>query len=213
MLKYNKKYFYKNYSNQYDKRNSRRKLEYYLKKIYKYRTAGSLLDIGCAYGNFLGYARSIYRVTGCDASEYALKIAKQRLPEINLFQTVLPDLKRNEHWDIITCFDVLEHVQELNNSLKKIKYLLKNNGILVITVPVYDKIIGKIVKRFDHDETHIWKESREFWINKLQLSGYKILCAIGMWRYFLMNKYYLFLGSQYIFQYSPAIMIIGESHD
>ena len=49
----------------------RREFARTVKFIRKYRPAGRLLDIGCAYGFFLEEARPFYEVAGIEIAEHA----------------------------------------------------------------------------------------------------------------------------------------------
>ncbi len=115
-------------------------------KISKIKPSpGKILDIGCATGEFLEkFKKYNWQCTGVEVSEDARNVAKSK--KINLYSSI-HDIPENEKFDIITMWHVLEHVHDLNDSIKKINSLLKDNGSLIIAVPninSYDaKIYGK----------------------------------------------------------------------
>ncbi len=102
----------------------------------------TVLDIGCGSGEhadvFLQYGK---RITAIDygKSVYFSKKA-------NKIDTIVADFNRynfNQSFDCVWCSHVLEHQLNVNNFLKKIFSLLKENGVLVITVPPYkSQIVG-----------------------------------------------------------------------
>ena len=54
----------------------------------------------------------------------------------------------NKKYDLITLFDVIEHIKDDKSSIKKIKNLLKKKGYLMITVPAFQILWSY------HDEIH-----------------------------------------------------------
>lgn len=213
MNEFEKDYFKTAYGGDYEKRNPLKKLRYYLRKIREIKLSGDLLDIGCAYGLFLSVAEKSYNVAGCDISAHAVKEAKNRFPNIDVFQSSLETLKTDRTFDIVTCFDILEHVGDLDKAIEKLKGLLKKEGIVVLTIPVYDTIVGRVVGVLDKDETHVWKRGRDFWRDKLRAHGIKLLKDIGLWRYCLAKRYYIFFGGRVWRNFSPAILLIGQRDD
>ena len=78
----------------------------------------------------------------------AIKFCRRRgLKHIYLQR--LPNLRLKHKFDVIICLDVLEHIADDLTALKTIHHLLKTDGRLILTVPVYpwlfsywDKILG-----------------------------------------------------------------------
>ena len=74
-------YFEHVYRAAYDQRNPRYKHRSYLREVRRVAPeGGALLDVGCAYGSFLGEAAGHYSCTGCDVSGHAVEVASRRLP-------------------------------------------------------------------------------------------------------------------------------------
>jgi len=104
-------------------------------EIEKYKKKGRLIDVGCAMGFFLEVARERkWKVVGVDCSKFAMKYATKKLS-----LTVFPSLKDgnfpNSYFDVVTAWDYLEHLYDVSNELKEIYRVLKDDGILAITVP------------------------------------------------------------------------------
>jgi SAM-dependent methyltransferase len=100
--------------------------------------AGNLLDVGCGLGFFLKRASSYpeWHVSGCDTSRAAVKFAQREL--------ALEDVRcgpvencgfEEKHFDMVTLWDVLEHVPEPDPLLSFLRTLLEGNGILFIHTP------------------------------------------------------------------------------
>lgn len=208
--KFSKNYFDTAYGPYYHLRNPRYKWVSFLAEIRKYITKGSLLDIGCAYGLFLKESSQYFECTGTDISEHAIAHARSTLPnEVGVFVGAAGSLPANKQYDLITCFDVLEHTKDLNEALDNIYDLLKDNGVLAITVPVYDGPLGWLVNMLDKDETHTYRRPRGFWLDEIS-RHFDVLDHIGIWRYFFFHRYYLNLMSRATRRITPAMMIIAR---
>lgn len=208
---FEEEYFKNVYRGDYLKRNPPYKLKSFLKKVLSFKKKGTLLDIGCAYGLFLTYVHPHFECYGVDISEHAIENAKKRLPKkIQLSVGSVENLNFKHKFDVICCFDTLEHVSDLDLALKVIKVHLKKGGIVVLLVPVYDGLMGKLVDIADKDDTHVHKEGRTFWREKLKEKGFQIELYEGVFRYFLFRRIYLYWAAKVIRGCSPAVMLIGR---
>ncbi len=116
-------------------------------EISKYKPSGNLLDIGCASGYFLDVASQNNLSTfGVELSKEAAQIAKQK--HKNIFNGTLEGSNfQNSFFDIVTLFDIIEHVLDPSTTIKEISRIIKPDGLLVITTPDisswHAKIMGK----------------------------------------------------------------------
>ena len=96
----------------------------------------TLLDVGCATGNFLNKCRGRYSVEGMDFNRSLIEYGKR---EYGLaLSAVSPQeycLKKRGCFDIITCFETLEHQSDPAGFLRGISLMLERDGVLVLTVP------------------------------------------------------------------------------
>ncbi len=203
-------YFRKAYGNDYARRNTVRKLDYYLGRIREVKPAGALLDIGCAYGLFLSRARRFYEAAGCDVSDHAVNVARESHPGLEIFRSAVETLAPGRDFDVITAFDILEHVRDPVGTIAELYRRLRDGGVLALTVPVYDGPPGWIVRLLDRDETHLWKESRRFWRKAMTSAGFALVRDEGLWRYLLPGAGYIFFGGKAWRNFSPALFLIGE---
>lgn len=99
----------------------------------------SVLDVGCntGYGSQILAGRAL-KVMGIDVSKKAIEYAKKHYPAENLHyqyadgaQIDFPD----SHFDFITSFQVIEHVENTERYLGEISRVLKPGGIAVFTTP------------------------------------------------------------------------------
>jgi len=112
----------------------------------------SLLDIGCGIGEFIKFAEKYYsKCAGFDPNSTAVEIAKKRVGYSPIYQKLNGDVGLR---DMITMFDVIEHVQEPRKFLEMlVSKFLKPKGILVITTPN----VGCIPMWAGHEEYEKWK--------------------------------------------------------
>lgn len=159
------------YGGRYERANPPRKLVSYLREVRVARPHGNLLDVGCAFGRFLEVAAPFYTCEGLDVSRYALVEARRRVPDVPLHHVAIQDFVADQRFDVITCFDVLEHVPELTQALVRLRALLAPGGLLVAVVPVYDTPLGWAVGMIDRDPTHLYRWSRHAWRERLRAAG------------------------------------------
>jgi len=92
------------------------------------------LDVGCYRGYGLLALKALgYEVNGFDIDEKAVAHARM----LGFKNVIVHDLEKgipfSIHFNLVTCFDVLEHVRNLDAALKAL--LTANYDVLVITVP------------------------------------------------------------------------------
>ena len=110
------------------------RLEYLRKNnLNKSLNGLSILDVGCGGGILCEpLSRLGAKVTGIDTNEKAIKVAKKHAKiknlKINYINAELSNLKKCS-FDIITCMEVLEHVENVNQIISISNDILKKNGI------------------------------------------------------------------------------------
>ncbi len=95
-----------------------------------------ILDVGCGTGKNMENLKSLGFVYGLDSSIDALNFCKKRgLKNLILGSAEKTHLKKDT-FNIITLLDVLEHTDD-NKALQEVYRILKNDGLIIITVPAY----------------------------------------------------------------------------
>jgi len=93
----------------------------------------TLLDVGCGGGLVAEpMTRLGAKVTGIDASEKNINVAKFHAEEMNLKINYLcstPE-KLDKQFDVILCLEIIEHVADVDFFIKTCAKLLKKNGII-----------------------------------------------------------------------------------
>jgi len=107
-----------------------------LRKIGRYKKGGKLLDIGCGARFFLKEAQKRgWKVSGVDLSREMIEYAREEF-DLNLFAESLSQAHfPSEYFDVITMYDLLEHLEDPLGILKETKKILKPDGLLLIVTP------------------------------------------------------------------------------
>ncbi len=196
-----------NYGGRYDWYNPPHKIAGYLREIRRLCPQGSLLDVGCAFGRFLQSARDYYRCEGVDISQYALRQARERVPDVPLYHSPIQIFDPGRKYDVVTCFDVLEHITDLDAALHRLHAVLAPKGLLVLAVPVYDSPPGWLFGVIDRDPTHIHRHSRSYWLERLRRAGFEPVVFKGILRAPL-PTYFVHVISPLLRWFSSAIFVI-----
>jgi SAM-dependent methyltransferase len=109
---------------------------------------GSLLDVGCASGAFLRLMReSGWSVTGVEPSLAQARRAVEALGEgANIQQCVLQEASLKGGFDLVTMWDVLEHVTSPSEFLGLAAAQLRPGGYLVLNVPRIDSVAARLLR-------------------------------------------------------------------
>jgi SAM-dependent methyltransferase len=134
----------KKFDRQFGVAKRRRKIEKHTKK-----RKGRILDIGCATGIFLNEMKTHgWDAYGVEPSSYAAGVAVEQLG-LNVFNGYLDEVDFEDHFfDVITLWDVFEHLPDPDEALRIIKRILKADGSLVITMPNTDSWERKIFNQY-----------------------------------------------------------------
>lgn len=119
-----------------------------IRLVQNYTDGKRLLDVGCALGGFLLRAKeSGFDVSGVEYSESAAKHSREvhglDVSQGTLFEAALP----SESFDVVTMWDVIEHLADPHENLAEVSRLLKPGGILVMTTgdvnSLWSRLLGK----------------------------------------------------------------------
>jgi 2-polyprenyl-3-methyl-5-hydroxy-6-metoxy-1,4-benzoquinol methylase len=145
-----------------------------LKLINSLSKKGRLLDIGCGTGYFLNTCKKDgWTVEGTEPDSDARKIAETQTRS-GISKSIF-DNSNYQTYDIITMWHVLEHVHRLNESMERIRSLLKKDGKLIIAVPNCNSHDAKVYKEYwaaydvPRHLYHFTAESMNIFLQKHQL--------------------------------------------
>ncbi len=108
-----------------------------LKHLSKLTSRKKLLDIGCALGWFINYARrNGYKADGLEPQKDLASQAYKANPESTIYITTLEKIQTTKnYYDIITLWSVFEHFKDPKVALQKIAKLLHKNSLVAIRTP------------------------------------------------------------------------------
>jgi len=116
-----------------------------LKEFNRWVNGKRLLDVGCGQGQFVDFlVRQKWNVLGIELSDAALKVCEQfSLPvcKFNIFDAALSP----NTFDVITLFEVIEHVPSAGQFLNRAAQLLKPGGLMYLTTPNFNSLERKVM--------------------------------------------------------------------
>lgn len=160
-----------------DKKAMRKTFIVYLNKILKLTAGRKIFDVGAATGYFLDLAKQAgWQTNGIEISEYAAKIARGKGHQV--FLGNLEDLEIKEKYDVVTMWDVLEHLSDPAKYLKLINNILNQGGILAINTIDSSSFWARLWGRSWHailPPEHLFYYSVKSLKMLLEASGFKII--------------------------------------
>lgn len=137
-------------------------------------SAENFLEIGCGGGFVLSYIRERFpelTIYGSEVLSRGLFFARERLPNVMLFQMDARNIPFRERFDVIGAFDVLEHIAEDRAVLKQMHHATKPGGGIILTVPQHPALWGDIDDYCYHQRRYTRKELLE----KVEGAGFTVL--------------------------------------
>ncbi|MDD4858129.1 MAG: class I SAM-dependent methyltransferase [Candidatus Krumholzibacteria bacterium] len=159
----------------------------FMRKYFGERFASiSVLDVGVGYGVFLKIAGEDYglrNLSGMDPYPNSIEIAKTmtkaRIELGSLFDMKWPF---EEHsFDVITCFDVLEHLEKPDEFFVNAGRYLRGGGIVLISTP--NKSLPYRMRSIpfigfpDTNPTHINVQPPAYWRRAAARNGYEVVAS------------------------------------
>jgi 2-polyprenyl-3-methyl-5-hydroxy-6-metoxy-1,4-benzoquinol methylase len=119
--------------------------------LVQHKHSGALLDLGCSSGAFLqSLCGKGWDLTGIEMSAESAKQARARSGAHVFVGDILDAQFTAESFDVITCFDVFEHLYEPRKVIAKVAEWLKPGGIFYVLVPNVDSAEGRVFGSYWH---------------------------------------------------------------
>ena len=129
-----------------DKESMKEIFELYLEKFESLVNGRKIFDIGAATGYFLGLAKKQgWQTSGSEISDYAANEARKRGHKI--FCGDLLTAPVGDKYDVITMWDVLEHVKDPQGYVSKAEKMINKGGLLAINTVDRGSLWAKIMGR------------------------------------------------------------------
>jgi 2-polyprenyl-3-methyl-5-hydroxy-6-metoxy-1,4-benzoquinol methylase len=122
-----------------------------------------VLDFGCGPGDFLKWVRERRPnaiLTGVDYSKKAIELAKKSCPSAKWF---VSEKIIGKDVDVITIQHVLEHSPNPELFIEQSYNTLKDDGILIIVLPMYDRPWPEHLKIWTLDFLRLFMKQQKKW--------------------------------------------------
>lgn len=116
--------------------------------IGRKRPAGRLLDVGTACGAFLKVARDHgWQIHGCEPNRWLTDWCQKQYG-ITVFPGTIFDMNLpDNHFDVVSLWDVLEHTTDPQAVLKECRRVLKQGGLLIVNYPDIGSLVSRAMRR------------------------------------------------------------------
>ena len=117
-----------------------------------------ILDWGCGPGGNFPLLKKFGSVLGIDASAKALELCRQKNITTVIKADTLDDFKSDRQFNLVTCFDVFEHIEDDASYLKKLSRVIKADGHVLVTVPAYQFLWSELDVYLGHKRRYNRKQ-------------------------------------------------------
>lgn len=143
-------------------------------KIIKHGNVDKILDVGCYSGVFVNEMRKNgFTSYGVDIHKELMDILNNEYPNKKYqFGTYrsgsIEDLPYGQNnFDVVTAFDILEHVIDFDKALSEIERVCKSGGLIIINLPrmtpgYIDESLEHMRMFDDEDINRIWGHKKNF---------------------------------------------------
>ena len=149
-----------------------------LNNIKKLTNKKNLLDIGTGIGIFIKVAlEKGFDAKGLELTLEDCKYAKENY-NLDLIKRDFYSFKDYEKYDIVTMFEVIEHMRFPLKDLCRINNILNMNGIFVLATPILDSEYAKNEKEknvFWNVVGHLSYFTKKVLTNYLTIAGFEII--------------------------------------
>jgi SAM-dependent methyltransferase len=131
----------------------------------------SFLEVGCGTGCVLGAVEAAFpaaELLGSEMHVEGLACAARRLRRSHLVQMDAANIPFRDEFDVVGCFDVLEHIEEDRRVLEQCRLALRPGGGLILTVPQHPFLWSAS----DEYAGHVRRYTRGEMLAKLAAAGF-----------------------------------------
>ena len=135
--------------------------------------ARNFFEIGCGTGYVIMGIRDQFphmKVSGSEIFLAGLPYARQRLPDVSLFQMDARAIPFFEEFDVIGAFDVIEHIEEDGDALKEMFAAIRPGGGVLLAAPQHAWLWSEI----DDASFHKRRYTRRDFIGRIEAAGFRV---------------------------------------
>jgi len=145
---------------------------------------GEVLEVGAGVGHMtecIAQLSSVRALTCVEPDSGYCAYHRRKFPDLRLIEGTAKDIPSNSHFDSLLSVNVLEHIGDDEEELKRYAgFLRANRGALCLFVPARPEIYAPIDRDFGHFRRYTWSDLKR----KLVNAGFRVLTL----------RYYNFAG-------------------
>lgn len=121
-----------------------------LRYIERWQKPARLLDLGCSTGIFCGRAAACgWAASGVDPSAWSIAQARRAFPSATFIQSTIERLDIPDNsYEVVTLWDVLEHVADPRIVLTRAFRWLAPGGLLVMNIPNIQSLTSRMMGKY-----------------------------------------------------------------
>jgi 2-polyprenyl-3-methyl-5-hydroxy-6-metoxy-1,4-benzoquinol methylase len=192
-----------------DEANIRKTFTRRLKRLERFVEPGRVLDVGCAAGFFLVQAQARgWQVEGLDVSHFAINYTQDRFGFSVQRGSLLELNYPPNSYDLVTMWDVVEHVPDPRGYVQRVAELLRPGGVFALATPDIDslpaRLAGKRWVGYKLSEEHVYYFAPRTLRRMLSEAGMNVIDSYHVGKYVTFN---LFMNR--LSMYSPLLARLG----
>lgn len=129
-----------------------------------------ILDFGCGTGYNLELLKRYGRARGVDMSPEALEFCRRRGVENVILHEEAKLPFEDESFDLVTAFDVIEHIEDDRGALVEMRRVLRPGGCLLIYTPALPWLYSEHDRLVHHQRRYMKRELG----NKMTEAGFEL---------------------------------------
>jgi SAM-dependent methyltransferase len=147
-------------------------------KIYKnFSKNTKILDLGCGTGEFIAELQKRgCEVWGVDFDKDAIEVAKKYFKLKNVYNESFEDFFQRPDifpFDIITFFEVVEHLDNPLKFIQNVKEILKSDGKIILTTPCRERFLVNLAS-WDFPPHHLTRWNKKALSNLFRKINFSI---------------------------------------
>jgi len=188
-----------------------------LEKLVRPVSARKLLDIGCHIGVFLEIAQERgWEAWGIEPSRWATEQAQRR--GLRVTASILEEAGfTDEFFDVVTMWDVIEHLTDPTNELQEVNRVLKKGGLICIHTMNIESLFARLMgPRWPWlMEMHLYYFSPCTLAKMLEKTGFQVIQTITQGRFlrlgYLISRFepYSKRASRLLQRLAEALWLMG----